>query len=240
AGFVPLAFTFSESKVRLLSILGAGLLVGTALAVILPEGVEALQPKHSHVSPHNTHKDTHIAKQILEESNGENDAHPPRIVPKDAEMHADVPMDVNAHGDGGNSQPKREKRQAHAEFDKETGAQTHTEEEHHEHKEIGPTIGYSLIFGFILMLLGSIDSSSSTTGIMLLFSAGTFLYVATVHVLPELASRKPESHLPLPTSPSSSNLTHSHQNGADFTVKELIILIIGSLLPSLLASGHHH
>uniref|UniRef100_A0A914YAL3 Uncharacterized protein n=1 Tax=Panagrolaimus superbus TaxID=310955 RepID=A0A914YAL3_9BILA len=340
AGFVPLAFTFSESKVRLLSILGAGLLVGTALAVILPEGVEALQPKHSHVSPHNSHKDTHIAKQILEESNGENDAHPPRIVPKDAEMHADVPMDVNAHGDGGNSQPKREKRQAHAEFDKETDQQVHTEETHHEHAEIGPTIGYSLVFGFILMLLvdqitkskqtgrqrltatvglvvhaavdgialgsasvvnksdiqlivfvaimlhkapasfglttilmveglerskikkhlfvfssaapvgalltyflipkGSIDSSSSTTGIMLLFSAGTFLYVATVHVLPELASRKSESHLPLPTSPSSSTSTHSHQNGADFTCKELIILIIGSLLPSLLASGHHH
>lgn len=86
--------------------MGAGLLVGTALAVILPEGVEALQPKHSHcmsllycfnciclftVVPHNHHKDTHIAKQILEESNEENDAaaHPPRIVPKDAEMHAE-------------------------------------------------------------------------------------------------------------------------------------------------------
>jgi zinc transporter 9 len=340
AGFVPLAFTFSESKVRLLSILGAGLLVGTALAVILPEGVEALQPKHSHLVPHNHHKDTHIAKQILEESNEENDAaaHPPRIVPKDAEMHADVPMDVNAHGDG-NSQAKREKRQIHAEFDKETGAQVHTEaEEHAEEKEIGPTIGYSLVFGFILMLLvdqitklkqtgrqrltatvglvvhaavdgialgsasvvnksdiqlivfvaimlhkapasfglttilmveglerskikkhlfvfssaapvgalltyflipkGSIDSSSSSTGIMLLFSAGTFLYVATVHVLPELAARRPESHLPLPTSPNSS--PHSHQSGADFTLKEIIILIIGSLLPSLLASGHHH
>ena len=65
AGFLPLAFTFSEvsftfqfafiynsprfqSKVRLLSILGAGLLVGTALSVILPEGIEALQPRPSH------------------------------------------------------------------------------------------------------------------------------------------------------------------------------------------------
>jgi zinc transporter 9 len=341
AGFVPLAFTFSESKVRLLSILGAGLLVGTALSVILPEGVEALQPKlQPYVSSH--HKDNHIAKQILEEnSNGANDGHPPRIVPKDAEMHANVPMDVNAHGDG-NSQVKREKRQIHAEFDKETGEQLHTEpEEHHDHKEIGPTIGYSLVFGFILMLLvdqitkskqtgrqkltatvglvvhsavdgialgsasmvnksdiqlivfvaimlhkapasfglttilmveglerskikkhlfvfssaapigalltyflmpkGSIEASSSSTGIMLLFSAGTFLYVATVHVLPELAARRPESHMPLPTNPSSSTTSpsHSHQ-GADFTCRELIILIIGSLLPSILASGHHH
>uniref|UniRef100_A0A914CRR4 Uncharacterized protein n=1 Tax=Acrobeloides nanus TaxID=290746 RepID=A0A914CRR4_9BILA len=43
AGYIPLAITMSESRIRLLSIVGAGLLVGTSLAVILPEGLEALK-----------------------------------------------------------------------------------------------------------------------------------------------------------------------------------------------------
>ncbi|KAI8622734.1 ZIP zinc transporter-domain-containing protein [Chytriomyces sp. MP71] len=42
AGSIPLAFTFSEARLVLLSTFGSGLLVGTALTVILPEGVETL------------------------------------------------------------------------------------------------------------------------------------------------------------------------------------------------------
>lgn len=39
AGYVPLAFNLSESRLRAITIFGAGLLVGTALAVIIPEGI---------------------------------------------------------------------------------------------------------------------------------------------------------------------------------------------------------
>lgn len=39
SGYIPLAFGFSEAKLRLITIFGAGLLVGTALIVIIPEGV---------------------------------------------------------------------------------------------------------------------------------------------------------------------------------------------------------
>ncbi|KAJ3179280.1 hypothetical protein HK101_010051 [Irineochytrium annulatum] len=42
AGNIPLALHFSEDKLRLLSTFGSGLLVGTALIVIVPEGVETL------------------------------------------------------------------------------------------------------------------------------------------------------------------------------------------------------
>ncbi|KAJ3085331.1 hypothetical protein HK102_000106 [Quaeritorhiza haematococci] len=42
AGNIPLAFHFSEERLNLLSTFGAGVLVGTALVVILPEGVETL------------------------------------------------------------------------------------------------------------------------------------------------------------------------------------------------------
>ncbi|XP_042598894.1 zinc transporter ZIP9 isoform X2 [Cyprinus carpio] len=42
AGTIPLAVNFSEEKLKLVTVLGAGLLCGTALAVIIPEGVHAL------------------------------------------------------------------------------------------------------------------------------------------------------------------------------------------------------
>lgn len=42
AGSIPLSFQMSEDKMRVMSTFSAGLMVGTALIVILPEGVETL------------------------------------------------------------------------------------------------------------------------------------------------------------------------------------------------------
>lgn len=60
----------------------------------------------------------------------------------------------------------------------------------------------------------------------MLFSAGTFLYVAAVHVLPELTMRR------------------SHAGGAHSSrilrKSELLAIIVGALLPSVLTMGHHH
>jgi zinc transporter 9 len=39
SGYIPLYFSWSERRLRLVTIFGAGLLVGTALVVIIPEGV---------------------------------------------------------------------------------------------------------------------------------------------------------------------------------------------------------
>lgn len=70
-------------------------------------------------------------------------------------------------------------------------------------------------------------SSLNATGIAMLFSAGTFLYVATVHVLPEIAV---QSH------------RHSGDNpdAKGFRKVELLALVVGALLPLLLSIGHHH
>lgn len=61
-------------------------------------------------------------------------------------------------------------------------------------------------------------SSVNATGLAMLFSAGTFLYVATVHVLPELTSRA----------------------GGSFRPNQLFVLVLGTMLPLMLAKGHHH
>jgi zinc transporter 9 len=41
-GSVPLFMPMSESNLHLVSVMGAGLLVGTAFAVIVPEGMQTL------------------------------------------------------------------------------------------------------------------------------------------------------------------------------------------------------
>ena len=67
----------------------------------------------------------------------------------------------------------------------------------------------------------------------MLFSAGTFLYVATVHVLPELMTRSSNySHVP-----SVEGITLS---ATGFKVKEILFLVIGIFLPALITTGHHH
>jgi len=66
------------------------------------------------------------------------------------------------------------------------------------------------------------------TGIAMLFSAGTFLYVATVHVLIEVtrshSSTEPSS------APSNSNLSKF----------ELFLVILGALLPLGFNVLHSH
>lgn len=42
SGTIPMAFKLSDSKSRLLALLGSGILVGTALAIIIPEGIDSI------------------------------------------------------------------------------------------------------------------------------------------------------------------------------------------------------
>ncbi|KFY23514.1 hypothetical protein V491_02506, partial [Pseudogymnoascus sp. VKM F-3775] len=52
AGALPLSMSLSQSQLRLLSAIGMGVLVGTSLVVIIPEGIEAVYsssiPVHTH------------------------------------------------------------------------------------------------------------------------------------------------------------------------------------------------
>jgi zinc transporter 9 len=54
AGILPLSFSLSSRQLRVLTLLGAGVLVGTSLIVIIPEGIETMYSaraqSHTHVS----------------------------------------------------------------------------------------------------------------------------------------------------------------------------------------------
>lgn len=53
AGALPLSMTLSQSQLRLISSIGIGILVGTSLIVIIPEGVEAVAT--TYIPGHKTH-----------------------------------------------------------------------------------------------------------------------------------------------------------------------------------------
>ena len=73
-------------------------------------------------------------------------------------------------------------------------------------------------------------SSVNGTGIAMLFSAGTFLYVATVHVLPELMSM------------TSQCDTGSEQGRSDGKMQrtDLFLMVFGIVSPLLLSQTHSH
>ncbi|XP_032261300.1 zinc transporter ZIP9 isoform X3 [Halichoerus grypus] len=70
-------------------------------------------------------------------------------------------------------------------------------------------------------------SEVNATGVAMLFSAGTFLYVATVHVLPEVGG-----------------MGHSHRSdptgGRGLSRLEVAALVLGCLIPLILSVGHQH
>ena len=69
------------------------------------------------------------------------------------------------------------------------------------------------------------------TGIAMLFSAGTFLYVATVHVLPQTTNSSHSSTVVT----DSDGSAHDHQKKSD-----LLPLVIGIISPLILTATHHH
>ncbi|KAG7239881.1 hypothetical protein INR49_028310 [Caranx melampygus] len=71
-------------------------------------------------------------------------------------------------------------------------------------------------------------SDVNATGVAMLFSAGTFLYVATVHVLPEVGGGG-HSH-----APAGGN------GGKGLSKVEVGALVLGCLIPLVLSVGHHH
>uniref|UniRef100_A0A3Q3FS71 Zinc transporter ZIP9 n=1 Tax=Labrus bergylta TaxID=56723 RepID=A0A3Q3FS71_9LABR len=72
-------------------------------------------------------------------------------------------------------------------------------------------------------------SDINATGVAMLFSAGTFLYVATVHVLPEVGGGGGHSHAP-----------NGGNGGKGLSKLEVGALVLGCLIPLVLSVGHHH
>jgi len=276
AGSIPLFFSLSEEKLQLVSVMGAGLLVGTALSVIIPEGMQTLNMAYSikeHSSPHGEgteesgHADHHeenpvphiigvslvlgfifmlIVDQVANAMSASRDVEVGKgrgVV----SWTATLGLVVHAAADGVALGAAATTNQTDVEVivflaimlhkaPASFGLVTYLLHEGLDKARIKKhLLVFSLaapllaIFTYLLLTLhgqGNLDTLSGT-GTAMLFSAGTFLYVATVHVLPEV-----------------TNVGHGHSHGGEgksgFSKAELVTLVVGAILPLFLTMGHHH
>lgn len=157
--------TLSQSQLRLISSIGVGVLVGTSLVVIIPEGIEtAVTPAEaSHL---------HKVRSLVRRSPWALGIDPRNIIETFPVVQTTAPRDTILSGDLASISPRIEisqsyqaiKRRDDGEEQSQEPSQPAPEQEEHEHKENEtahthshevPTleIGFSMIAGFILMFL---------------------------------------------------------------------------------------
>ncbi|XP_030767039.1 zinc transporter ZIP9 [Sitophilus oryzae] len=271
SGAIPLFFTFSEDKLKKTTVFGAGLLVGTALTVIIPEGVRSIISEQQIARAQNQ-SDTHAHNDPLsvigislvvgfifmlvidQVSQNRND----NVNPSERKATATIGLVVHAAADGvalgaaaTTSHTEVEiiiflaimLHKAPAAF----GLVTFLMHEGLERQRIRKHL---LIFSLAAPILTIVTyfgigqkqketlNSFNATGIAMLFSAGTFLYVATVHVLADLLhkSQHDSSYTKLPQV-ESGKTNPSHSAGA-LSFTELIYLVVGCICPLIISLGH--
>ncbi|XP_017126191.1 zinc transporter ZIP9-B [Drosophila elegans] len=272
AGSIPMLMKLSEEKLKCVTVLGAGLLVGTALAVIIPEGIRSLYDGsgRQHLTPGPELQDY---SQTIGLS---------LVLGFVFMMLVDVSQrKSNIGGDKKNGATLTLGLVVHAAADGVAlGAAATTS---HQDVEIIVFLAIMLhkapaAFGLVTFLLHEkVDrqqirrhlavfslsaplltvltyfgigqeqketlNSVNATGIAMLFSAGTFLYVATVHVLPELTQGGCDSHdyrLLEESRDIATNDTNAGNSIQSLKYSELVILICGALLPLIITFGHKH
>jgi len=273
AGSIPLFMSLSEEKLQLVSVLGAGLLLGTALSVIIPEGMQTLNMAYSINKEHHHHEgggdhgeEGHhdnpvphligvslvlgfiimmVIDQIAASKSGSLE-----VAGKKSPVSwtATLGLVVHAAADGVALGAAATTNQTDVEIIVFLAIMLHKAPASfglvtylmHEGLERSRIRRHLLVFSLAAPVMGIVTFLSltvhgrenldtlSATGVAMLFSAGTFLYVATVHVLPEV-----------------TNLGHGHSHGggggdSGFSKKEMIVLIIGAIMPLFLTMGHHH
>uniref|UniRef100_U5EPC8 Putative zip-like zinc transporter n=1 Tax=Corethrella appendiculata TaxID=1370023 RepID=U5EPC8_9DIPT len=297
AGNIPLVVSMSEEKLKNVTVFGAGLLVGTALTVIIPEGIRALysdsiktheqlatkplgEPSSSNLQAAGVYQHEHDETEEYSSTIGlslvlgfvfmmlvDQVSSRRRQGPNERNLTATIGLVVHAAADGialGAAATTSHQdveiivflaimlHKAPAAF----GLVSFLLHEGVERDRIRKHLGIFSLSAPLLTLLtyfgiGSEQketlNSFNATGIAMLFSAGTFLYVATVHVLPELTHNQSHSHggggginYNLLEQPSTSKSSVNTNNRNGLRNVELLLLIVGALAPLVLTVGHHH
>ncbi|XP_028581111.1 zinc transporter ZIP9 [Podarcis muralis] len=287
AGIIPLAVNFSEERLKLVTVLGAGLLCGTALAVIVPEGVHALYEDileakhhpasetqktvesekaadvpvvHDHVHSHD-HSRLHayigvslvlgFVFMLLVDQIGSSHVHatddPEAARSGNSKITTTLGLVVHAAADGVALGAAASTSQTSVQLIVFVAIMLHKAPAAfglvsflmHAGLERNRIRKHLLVFALAAPVLSMVTylglsksskqalSDVNATGVAMLFSAGTFLYVATVHVLPEVGG-----------------MGHSHKpdstGGKGLSRLEVAALVLGCLIPLILSIGHQH
>ncbi|XP_057705215.1 zinc transporter ZIP9 isoform X2 [Corythoichthys intestinalis] len=273
-GFIPLLFRLSERSLHFVSILGAGFLCGTALAITIPEGVGLMQESRKHQNA-----SLHVVNATLTNTN-EGDPLPQLWIgvaltfgftfmfvvdqlgsyfclcgqktPNTDAITATLGLVIHAAADGfalgavvATGQVTVQiivflaviLHKAPAAF----GLVAFLMHAGLEKKSIqGHLLAFSAAAPIVAIATYFILHATSTssqnqigaTGIGMLFSGGTFLFVATVHVLPDIISSSRHSR-------ASQQQTDHPQQQSHLGLKESFTLVLGVGLPVLLAVAVH-
>lgn len=311
SGMVPLSVPLTEARLHLVSVFGAGLLVGTALSVIIPEGISTLYLTQIKELVHNAQTEAQAGQKP-----GESTLTAASGASHHSHSHDDLHGKLEAIDprnlvgitlvlgflfmllvDQLISQHKHHKALAMAVSDPEGTSSAHMQGRSftatlglvvhaaadgvalgaaattsnldteavvflaimlhkapaafalvsflmHETVERSTIRKHLLIFSLAAPLLAIITflainrgapqsiASQNATGVALLFSAGTFLYVATVHVLPELVVRHS-------THQADARARMNAPPNEGFTRIDVLAIVVGTLLPMILTVGHH-
>ncbi|CAG6017548.1 unnamed protein product [Menidia menidia] len=273
-GFIPLLFRLSERSLRFVSVLGAGLLCGTALAITIPEGVGLLEDSWRVSSP----SDVQSALNATDNNATTADGGPPprfyigvaltfgftfmfavdQIGGPQSNSHlvtATLGLVIHAAADGFALGAAVATGQVTVQvivffaviLHKAPAAFGLVSFLMHAGLEKKYVQGHLLAFSaaapvvaiatyFILHASGnSSQNQLSATGVGMLFSAGTFLYVATVHVLPEVSSSR-AAPAPSDSQQQQGAALHSQRQ---LGLMESLTLVLGVGLPVVLALGLH-
>lgn len=281
-GFVPLLFRLSEKSLQFVSILGAGLLCGTALAITIPEGVGLLEESWRASSDVPSGVNASVRDGAPAQGGP-----PPRFFiglaltfgftfmfvvdqigsylskrdqttssPNSVHITATLGLVIHAAADGFALGAAVATGQVTVQvvvflaviLHKAPAAFGLVSFLMHAGLEKKHIQGHLLAFSaaapivaiatyFILRASGgSSHNQLSATGVGMLFSAGTFLYVATAHVLPEISNSRTDQSQSDPQQQHTGGHTHSQRH---MGLLESCTLVLGVGLPVVLALGLH-
>ncbi|CAB1335692.1 unnamed protein product [Coregonus sp. 'balchen'] len=212
AGTIPLAVNFSEEKLKLVTVLGAGLLCGVHHAPVQAEGVGVSEPKEG----------VDAALGVDPES--------ARIA--SSKITTTLGLVVHAAADGVALGAAASTSQTSVQLIVFVAIMLHKRNRIRKHLLVfalaAPVLAMVTFVGLSQSSKEAL-SDVNATGVAMLFSAGTFLYVATVHVLPEVGGTG-HSHSPAPGKEAAKGLSKV----------EVGALVLGCLIPLVLSVGHQH
>ncbi|CAD5232465.1 UNVERIFIED_CONTAM: Zinc transporter ZIP9, partial [Eudyptes robustus] len=295
-GFLPLLGNLGESKIRMVSVFGAGLLIGTAFVVVIPEGIDVMH-KNIEASPESLAqvlaKETNANSAGLDKPTLDKEKPPPpdslKATKEEHHEHAEsgktigvlillgflfmlvvdqvsktscgggrkklsttIGLCVHALADGvlmGSASSTSNNEVQMVVFialiiHKGPAAFALTSlllleklerfriKRHLMIFSLSAPFGAFLTYFFLAAVKEGAAYSNNLSGMFMLFSAGTFLYVAAAHVLPELESA--ENHH------SSGGHQLLNTGPVGISIREVIVILIGAFAPCILFTHHKH
>ncbi|KAI5361965.1 putative zinc/iron permease [Septoria linicola] len=229
AGILPLSFALTPRQLRLITALGTGVLVGTALIVIIPEGVETLYAASG--SAH-----SHAARDIISRRNLAQDAITARSLPEvDFQIYtrdspAAAALEINGHAgfrsgpdDGFQTAPEAEgSRPPSSDPGHEPGVPVTppptSKQSDTADREPHVWIGVSLIAGFILMYLidtlpQHLHKSSQPHSLQINLNSFSFTNGLPPGDAPEPGGEAPQTHTSRPSSTTIGLVIHAAADG---------------------------